>query len=165
MRRTRSGLLALGTIVAVLATGGCDLLDKLKGSPASPSPATTSPSPATTSLDPFVGSFTSTSTAAPGPTSCGNVRYVVTPTSTTSATITFSATCASSIELTGNGTGTLSGSTLGWNAQGSVSQGGITCPFSFSNGTATPEGTGGLRVNYSGSVCGISVSGSEVVRK
>lgn len=158
MRRTRSGLLALGTIVAVLATGGCGLLDKLKDSP-------TSPSPATTSLDPFVGSFTSTSTAAPGPTSCGNVRYVVTPTSTTSATITFSATCASSIELTGNGTGTLSGSTLGWNAQGSVSQGGITCPFSFSNGTATPEGTGGLRVNYSGSVCGISVSGSEVVRK
>ena len=158
MRRTRSGLLALGTIVAVLATGGCDLLDKLKGSPASPSPATTS-------LDPFVGSFTSTSTAAPGPTSCGNVRYVVTPTSTTSATITFSAMCATSIELTGNGTGTLSGSTLGWNAQGSVSQGGITCPFSFSNGTATPEGTGGLRVNYSGSVCGISVSGSEVVRK
>jgi hypothetical protein len=157
MRRTRSGLLALGTIVAVLAAGGCDLLNK-KDSP-------TSPSPATSSLEPFVGSFTSTSTAAPGPTSCGNVRYVVTPTSTTSATVTFSATCATSIEVTGNGAGTLSGSTLGWNAQGSVSQGGITCPFSFSNGTATPEGTGGLRVNYSGSVCGISVSGSEVVRK
>jgi hypothetical protein len=158
MRRTRSGLLALGTIVAVLTLGGCGLLDKLKDSP-------TSPSPATTSLDPFVGSFTSTSTAAPGPTSCGKVVYVVTPTSTTAATITFSATCASNIEVTGNGAGTLSGSTLAWNAQGSVNQGGITCPFSFSNGTATPEGTGGLRVNYSGTVCGISVSGSEVVRK
>jgi len=158
MRRTRSGLLALGTILAVLAAGGCDLLNKLKDSP-------TSPSAATTSLDPFVGSFASASAATPGPTSCANVRYVVTPTSTTAATVTFSATCASSIEVAGNGTGTLSGSTLGWNAQGAVTQGTLTCPFSFANGTATAEGTGGLRVNYSGTVCGIAVNGSEVVRK
>lgn len=160
MRRTRSGLLVLGTILAVLATGGCGLLDSLTDSKDSP----TSPSP-TTSLDPFVGSFASASVAAPGPTSCANVRYVVTPTSATAATVTFSATCASSIEVTGNGTGTLSGSTLGWNAQGTVTQGTLTCPFSVTNGTTTAEGTGGLRVNYSGTVCGIAVSGSEVVRK
>lgn len=156
--RTRSGLLALGTIIAVLATAGCELLDKLKDSP-------TSPSSATTSLDAFVGSFSSTSTASPGPASCANIRYVVTPTSTTAATVTFSATCANSIEVTGSGTGAVSGSALGWNAQGTVTQGTVTCPFSFTNGTATPEGTGGLRVNYSGTVCGILVSGSEVVRK
>ena len=158
MHRTRSGLLALGSVIAVLAAGGCGLLDKLKDSP-------TAPSAATTTLEPFVGSFTSTSTAVPSATSCANLRYVVTPTSTTAATVTFSATCANGIEVTGNGTGTLSGSTLGWNAQGTVTQGTLTCPFSFANGTATPEGTGGLRVNYSGTVCGIAVSGTEVVRK
>jgi hypothetical protein len=79
MRRTRSSLLALSTIITVLAAGGCGLLDKLKDSP-------TAPSPATTSLDPFVGSFTSTSTAVPSATSCANLRYVVTPTSTTTTT-------------------------------------------------------------------------------
>ncbi len=157
MRRTRPRLLALGTIVAVLAAGGCSLFDKLTDSPTSPT--------TTASLDRFVGSFTSAATSTPGATSCANVRYVVTPTSTTTATVTFSATCASGIEVTGNGTGTLTGTTLGWNAQGTVTQGTLTCPFSFTNGTATAEGTSDLRVNYSGTVCGIAVNGSEVVRK
>jgi hypothetical protein len=157
MRRTRFGLVALAASVALVAVSGCDLFNK-KDSP-------TAPTTTTTSLDAFVGSFTSSSTAAPGPTSCNNVKYVVTPTSSTAATVSFSATCATSIQVSGNGAGTLNGSTLGWNAQGSVTQGAITCPFSFTNGTATPEGTGGLRVNYSGAVCGIAVTGSEVVHK
>ena len=159
MRHTLTGRLALGAIIALLAAGGCDLFNnESKSSP-------TSPSSTTGSLEPFVGSFTSSSAAAPGPTSCNNVRYVVTPTSLTSATVTFSATCATNILVNGNGSGTLSGSTLNWNAQGTVTQGAITCPFSFTNGTATLEGTGSVRINYSGTVCGISVSGSEVVRK
>lgn len=157
MRRTLTGPPAIVAIVALVAIGGCDLLNK-KDSP-------TAPSPATGSLEPFVGTFVSTSVASVGPTSCGNLLYLVTPTSATAATVTFTATCATNIQVSGNGTGTLSGSTLGWSAQGTIRQGDITCPFSFASGTATAEGATGLRVNYSGTVCGIAVSGTEVLAK
>jgi len=56
--------------------------------------------------------------------------------------------------VNGSGTGTVSGSTLGWNAQGTVTQGSLTCPFTFTNGKATQEATGGVRIVYSGTVCG-----------
>jgi len=158
MRRTLTGPVALVAFVSLVAAGGCDLLNKKDSSP-------TAPSPATASLDEFAGTFTSASVTAVGPTSCGNLRYVVAPTSATSAAVTFTATCAASIDVSGSGSGTLSGATLGWSAQGTVTQGDITCPFSFANGTATPEGTTGLRVNYSGTVCGIAVSGTELVAK
>ena len=54
---------------------------------------------------------------------------------------------------------------LGWNAQGTVTQGSLTCPFTFTNGKATQEATGGVRIVYSGTVCGIPVSGDEVLKK
>lgn len=162
MRRSISTLGWLAALLLTFAlTSGCDLLsgDDKDGTPSSPTP--------TGSLDPFVGTFTSSSTTAPSPTSCNNVRYTVTPTSATSATITFSATCAGNVAVNGNGAGTLSGTTLNWNAQGTVSQGGLTCPFTFPSGsnTAVPDGTDGVKINYSGTVCGIAVSGSEVARK
>jgi hypothetical protein len=157
MRRTSAGSVAIVAIVVLVAASGCDLLNK-KDSP-------TAPSPTTASLDQFAGTFTSPSVASVGPASCGNLRYVVAPTSTTAATVTFTATCAASIEVSGSGTGTLSGSTLGWSAQGTVTQGAITCPFAFTNGTAAPEGAAGLRVSYAGTVCGIAVSGTEIVAK
>lgn len=157
MRRALTDLPGVVALVALVAISGCDLLNK-KDSP-------TAPSAPTASLDQFVGTFTSPSVTTVGPTSCGNLRYLVTPTSSTAATVTFVATCATNIQVSGNGAGTLSGSTLGWSAQGSITQGEITCPFSFANGTATAEGAGGLRVTYSGTVCGIAVSGTEVLAR
>ena len=161
MRRTLIVSAAFVAVIALVAASGCNLLDSLtNSSPTSPSTTTT-----TGSLDSFVGTFSSSSPATTiGAATCGNLQYVVAPTSATSATVTFSATCATSVQVNGSGSGTLSGSTLAWNAQGTVTQGTITCPFSFTNGTATPEGTG-LRVNYSGTVCGIAVSGSELLKK
>jgi len=144
-------------LVALAATYGCDLLNK-KDSP-------TAPSATTVSLDQFVGTFASAPATAVGPTSCGNLLYVVAPTSATGAAVTFTATCAANIQVSGSGAGALSGSTLGWSAQCTVTQGEITCPFSFANGTATPEGAAGLRVSYAGSVCGIAVSGTELLAK
>ena len=81
------------------------------------------------------------------------------------ANVTFSATCASTIEVTGTGTGKMNGATLEWTAQGLVGQGGTNCPFSIPNGKATEETGGGIKVSYTGTVCGIPVSGSEVVKK
>src|SRR5215217_887554 len=130
MRRLTSALIWIAALLMTFMLTGCDMFSDKKD-PATP----TTPTP-TGSLDPFVGTFASTvTTTPPSPTSCNNVRYTVTPTSATTATITFSATCAGNIAITGNGAGTLSGTTLNWNAQGTVSQGGITCPFTFPTGT------------------------------
>ena len=64
--------------------------------------------------------------------------------------MTFTATCAGNITVTGSGAGTLSGSTINWTANGLVGQGGVNCPFTFTNSKATLESTGQVVVNYTG---------------
>jgi hypothetical protein len=90
--------------------------------------------------------------------------YTVTPVSTTTANITFAGTCAGNVTVTGNGSGTLQGDGLTWTAEGQVSQSGLTCPFSIPTGRATPQ-DGGISIAYQGTVCGIPISGTEVVKK
>ncbi len=149
----------LGVAAALCAVSlACDTLDKLTGK----NPA--SPSATSASLDAFAGTWASTSATAPA-TGCGNVHYTVTPVSATSANVTFAGTCAGSIQVSGTGTGKVNGSVLDWSAQGLVGQGGTNCPFSFPAGKATEEASGGIKVAYSGTVCGIPVSGSEIVKK
>jgi hypothetical protein len=41
----------------------------------------------------------------------------------------------------------------------------VNCPFTFTNSTATMDASGQLLVNYTGTVCGIPVSGTETVKK
>src|SRR5437762_10461086 len=142
-----------------LLTAGCDVIDKLTGkNPTSPS------SSSSASVGDFAGTWVTSSSALPA-SSCGAVKYTVTPATSTSANVTFSATCAGNIEVNGNGTGTISGSALDWNAQGTVTQGSLSCPFNFTNGKATQEATGGVRIVYNGTVCGIPISGDEVLKK
>ncbi len=157
MRRFSIGptLLAL----ACLAGSGCDLFSKDGDEPESP----TSPSAPAVSLEGFAGTWTSATASTPA-AGCGTVRYTVTPVSATSATVSFSATCAGSIQVNGTGSGQVNGSSLDWTAQGLVSQGGVNCPFTFTNGRAV-EDPGGIKITYSGTVCGIPVNGSEVVKR
>jgi predicted small secreted protein len=148
-------------LLACVLTAGCDLLtgkgkDDSSSTPTSP---TTS-----SSIDAFAGTWTSATPSTP-PTGCGNLKYTITPTTTTSANVTFSATCAGNITVTGSGNGTLSGSTITWSATGLVGQGGVNCPFTFNNSKATLGTAGEIIVNYTGTVCGIPVSGSETVKK
>ena len=157
--------LRAATAVFVLAcamTTGCDLLSKkdAAGTPTSPS----SPTTPNASIDAFAGTWASITPATP-PTGCGNLKYTVTPTSATAANVTFTATCAGNITVTGSGAGTLSGSVITWSASGLVGQGGVNCPFTFANNKATLESTGQISVNYTGTVCGIPVSGTETVKK
>ena len=159
--------LRAATAVFVLAcalTAGCDLLTKKDAAtPTSPTSPTTPTTPAA-SIDAFAGTWTSLTASTP-PTGCGNLKYTITPTSTTAANVTFTATCASNITVTGSGNGTLSGSVVTWTAGGLVGQGGVNCPFTFTNNKATLESNGQVVVNYTGTVCGIPVSGSETVKK
>jgi hypothetical protein len=137
-------------------TAACDALKKTTDTP-------TAPTPGAISLDAFAGTWVTSRSATPT-TGCGAVKYTVTPVSATSANVAFSATCASTIQVVGTGTGRVNGAALEWSAQGTVSQGGVNCPFTFPNGRATEE-TGGLKLVYSGTVCGIPVSGEEVLKK
>jgi hypothetical protein len=90
---------------------------------------------------------------------CTSTSYTVTPTSATTANVTYAATCAG-FPVNGTGTGTANGNTLTWNALGTAAG----CPFTL-NGTAVP-GTGtNLNVTYNGTVCGSQVSGNEVLKR
>ena len=149
---------AAAFFVACALAAGCDLLSKKNTeTPTSPTP--------TTSIDAFAGTWQSVTASTPA-TGCGNFKYTVTPTTTTSANVSFTATCASNITLTGSGAGTLAGSVITWSASGLVSQGGVNCPFTFTNSKATiDEANKQVVVAYNGTVCGIPVSGTETVKK
>ncbi len=159
----RKSTICLPAAIAITcALSACNLFtDKKDSSGSSP----TSPSAPTVSMDVFAGTWSSTTASTPA-TGCGNVKYTVTPVSASSANVSFVATCGGGIGVNGSGTGTLSGSTLEWNANGLVSQGGVNCPFTFTNGKATQDAAStNVVVNYSGTVCGIPVSGTETVKK
>lgn len=149
-------------LLAVMLSAGCDLLGLTKKDKEE-STSPTSPTP-TVSLDAFAGTWSSVTVSNPA-TGCGGLKYTVTPTTTTSANVTFSATCAGNITVTSSGAGTLSGSSIAWSANGLVAQGGVNCPFSFTNSTAAMDAAGQIVVNYTGTVCGIPVSGTETVKK
>lgn len=155
----RSHFITPFVLLACVAAAGCDLLKRDSDKPDSP----TAPSTPAVSLNVFAGSWTSLTAATP-PTGCGTVSYKVTPLTATSATVTFSGTCAGNIQVSGTGSGQINGSSLDWSAQGLVGQGGVNCPFTFTNGKAV-EDPGGIKVTYSGTVCGIPVSGTEIVKK
>ena len=144
--------------VACLISGGCGLLDgfKDKGTPTEPAPTVT--------MDAFAGSWASQTASAPA-TGCGTVKYTVVATNATTGTVTFEGTCAGSIKVTGSGAGKVVGDALEWSAQGLVAQGGVNCPFTFANGKAKADTAATIKVDYSGTVCGIPVTGSEVVKK
>ena len=154
---------AAACLLACLVSAGCDL-PFLGGKDKDGTSNPTGPTGTTTPMDAFAGTWSSVAVTNPA-TGCGNLKYTVTPTTTSSANVTFSATCASNISVTGSGAGTLSGDTISWTANGLVSQGGVNCPFTFTNSRATLGADGQITVHYTGTVCGIPVSGTETVKK
>jgi hypothetical protein len=156
----KSSSLAVALALASTLSAGCNLLSKNKKDDSS---SPTSPS-SSVSMDAFAGTWSSATASTP-PTGCGNLKYTVIPVSATSANVTFAATCGGNINVTGSGAGTLSGTSLNWSATGLVGQGGVNCPFALTNGKATQDASGNIVVNYSGTVCGIPVSGAETVKK
>ena len=145
-------------VVACGLAAGCDLLSKKNTDPP------TSPT-SNASIDAFAGTWQSVTAGTPA-TGCGNLKYTVTPTTTSSANVSFTATCASNITVTGSGAGTLTGNVINWNASGLVAQGGVNCPFTFTNSKATlDDANKQVVVSYNGTVCGIPVSGTENVKK
>ena len=146
-------------LIAAMLSAGCDIFNKKDDEETTPTGPT-----AGVSLDGFAGTWSSVTPSTPT-TGCGNVKYTVIPTTASSANVAFAATCGGNITVNGSGAGAVSGSALNWNVSGLVAQGGVNCPFTFSNNKATLDATGQILMNYSGTVCGIPVSGSETVKR
>lgn len=158
--------LGFALALACALTAGCDLLNNSSNNSGTTPTTPTSPTTPTASITAFAGTWQSTTSSALPITGCGNLTYTVTPTGTTSANVTFAATCASNITVNGSGSGTLAGNIITWSASGLVGQGGVNCPFTFSNNKATIDTTANtVQIDYTGTVCGIPVSGSETVKK
>lgn len=115
-----------------------------------------------TSASALVGTWASSATGSSG--ACGNFRWQLTDQTGTSASGTFTATCTGGVQLDGTLTATLADSTIKWTAAGTATSPSLPpCPFTL-GGTAVPE-SDLLRVNYSGSTCLGSLSGTEVLRR
>lgn len=158
LMNTRTVLAFCALTTAVTVAAGCGATS----SPASPSGAAT----AASSLDAFTGAWKSaaSSSSSATPDRCSQLEYQVTKgPDGQSGTVQFKGTCAG-ITASGNGRGALAGTVLNWSAEGTASRGGVTCSFSFTNSTATREGES-VRVTYSGSICGLPVSGLELLSR
>lgn len=98
------------------------------------------------------------------PGTCGNFKWSVTSLTAVSAAGTFSADCGGGLSLAGNATASLDGSGGAvWGANGNVTGTGVSCSFVVT-GTAALETTG-VRVNYKATVCGVTITGSELLKK
>ena len=119
--------------------------------------------PSASGLSTLSGSWSS-STIIPSPGSCSDFKWNVTQQTSTSASGSFSASCAGDLELNGTAEGTLEGSTVRWSARGTGTAPGLpSCDISLS-GTAEIR-VDSVRVPYSGTTCLGAVSGTEVLRR
>jgi hypothetical protein len=119
--------------------------------------------PSATGVAALLGNWTS-SNLIPSASACTDFKWNVTQQTGNTASGTFSATCTGDLKVNGTANGTLSGSTVTWNAQATASVPALpACPITL---TGTAElGVDSIRVPYSGDTCLGKVSGVEVLRK
>lgn len=162
------GAAVLGLAVAVL-TAACVDVKREATTPTSPS-STSSSTSSTTQVSSVLNtgawtSVTQKATSSFNPGDCGNFQWQITTMTTTSATGTFSAVCAGSLALKGSAEGKLEGLTANITVSGTGSSPTIpSCTFSIS-AVAVPQTLDSVKVTYNGNVCGMTVSGTEVLKK
>src|SRR5262245_7244017 len=119
--------------------------------------------PSSTGVAGLLGNWSS-SNLVPAAAACSDFKWNVTQQTGNTASGAFSATCAGDLKVSGTANGTLSGSTITWNAQATASVPNLpACPITLS-GTAE-LGVDSIRVPYSGDTCLGKVSGVEMLRK
>jgi len=146
-----------GVIAVGLAASACVGYESKTTTPNSP---TTTPT-----VEALVGKWQSvTNNAIPSPSTCANFVWTPTQQTATSASGSFSATCAGGLNVAGTASGTLSGSTITWQANGtSTVSGSPSCAITL---TGTAElGVDSIRVPYTGNTCMGPVSGVEILNK
>ncbi len=107
---------------------------------------------------------TSSSTATSISASCTNFKWSVTEQTGNSAKGNFGATCFGDLTITGTASGVLSGNTLTWQAEATMSAPGFpNCEVKLS-GTAALAGDT-ISIPYAGTTCLGAVSGTEILKK
>jgi hypothetical protein len=146
-------LCAIALVSSVLSAGCFEFLTK---TPSNPTPT----------VDFLGGQWVSTTANATSLlTSCTNFRWNVTQQSASSVSGTFTATCFTTLQVSGTAQGTLSGATLNWSATALATGSGISgdCTIALSGSAAMANNE--ITIPYSGTTCLGPVSGTEVLKK
>ena len=149
---------AFAIVVAVaLAAAGCVGFEHKS--------TVTGPTNGTATINALMGTWASASSGViPSPSTCVDFKWNPTEQTATSAKGSFSATCAGGLKVAGTASGTLSGSTITWGANGTATEtGGSPCAITL---TGTAElGANSIRIPYTGNTCVGPVSGVEILNK
>lgn len=127
---------------------------------------TSSPtSPSAGGNNALMGSWASSSSLIPTPSTCTAFKWDVTEQTGTTAKGSFSATCPGDLKLTGVAQGAFtSSSAIVWSADGNATAPGLTSCAIKLTGTAT-LGTDSIIIPYKGTTCLGPVEGIETLKK
>jgi hypothetical protein len=120
--------------------------------------------PTSSGLEALTGNWASASSQV-SRENCSDFQWSITEYTSTSAQGTFSATCKGDLRINGSARATLAGDVINWNANATATNVPVvgTCPIALS-GTAVP-GVDSVLIRYTGTVCGLAVSGEEPLRR
>jgi hypothetical protein len=147
----------LAIVVAIsVAAAGCTSFEH----------TSTTTSPSGTAVAALMGNWASAtaSSVIPSPSTCTDFKWNATEQTATEAKGSFSATCAGDLKVAGTASGTLTGTTITWSANGTATVvGQPACAVTL---TGTAElGANSIRVPYTGNTCLGPVSGVEILNK
>jgi hypothetical protein len=146
---------AIAIAIAAAAAGGCVGFEHTS--------SVTGPTSAT-GVAALMGTWASASSSViPPPSSCVDFKWTPTQQTATSAIGSFSATCAGGLKVAGTASGTLTGDTISWGANGTATEAGSTTPCAITLTGTAELGTNSIRIPYTGSTCLGPVSGVEIL--
>jgi hypothetical protein len=169
----------LGLLLASTLAAGCTFEDKTElftptapsgvngssGSTSSGSGGGTTSGSGTPPASAFGGAWGSSSIAGLPLGNCADVKWLITEQSASSVSGTVSANCASGVSVAANLTGTIqSEDVIKLVATGTLTALGLPCQVTL-NATGTRQPGDTIKVDYNGSYCFGTVSGSETLRK
>ena len=160
-----------GLLLASAFATGCAYENKTTlFTPTGPSgasgPAGTTP-PAGSSSTPssFSGAWGSPSIAGLPLGTCADVKWLITEQTASSVSGTVTANCASGVNVAANLTGTIQNeNVINLAATGTLTAMGVPCQFNL-NGAGTRQAGDTMKVDYNGSYCLGTISGTETLRK
>jgi hypothetical protein len=113
----------------------------------------------------FAGNWGSSTIAGLPLGNCSDVKWLITEQSASSVGGSVTATCANGITVAANLTGTLANAnTINLVANGTFTAAGVPCQFNLT-GVGTRQTNDSMNVDYNGSYCLGTLSGSETLRK
>jgi hypothetical protein len=120
---------------------------------------------ASSTASPFGGAWSSASIAGLPVGNCADVKWLITAQTASSVSGTVSASCANGVNVAANLTGTVqSENVINLVTSGTLTAMGLPCQFNL-NGTGTRQTGDTMKVDYNGTYCLGTVSGTETLRK